>query len=72
MRFSSRRLARALELPFDAPLWIRDHGSGACLGRLRGWRGVRAEGMAEEAAAQPLVPHALWEAIAGLAATLIR
>jgi hypothetical protein len=34
--------------------------------------GVRAEGMAEEAAAQPLVPHALWEAIAGLAATLIR
>src|SRR6202020_1536800 len=54
-RFSSRRLARALELSFDAPLWIRDHSSGACLARLRGWRGVRLEGVAEEAA-QLLVP----------------
>src|ERR1700727_3922954 len=55
-RFSSRRLARALELSFDAPLWIRDHGSGACLGRLRGWRGVGVEGVGGEAGDQTLGP----------------
>src|ERR1700733_13055299 len=53
--FSSSLLARALELSFDAPLWIRDHGSGAYLGRLRGWRGVRLGGGGEEAAAPLLV-----------------
>jgi tetratricopeptide (TPR) repeat protein len=32
-------LAGALELSFDAPLWIGDHWPGDCLGRLRGWGG---------------------------------
>ena len=33
---------------------------------------VRLEGVAEEAAAQPPMPRALWEAIAGLVAAITR
>src|ERR1700722_8187429 len=60
-RFSSRRLARALELSLDAPSWIRDYSSGACLGRLRGWRGGEAGGGGGGGGGSAAGARALWE-----------
>jgi hypothetical protein len=70
-RFSSRRLARALELSFDAPLWIGDQWPGVASAAFAAGGGGDGGGGGGGGGSAADASRAM-EAMAGLAAALTR